>query len=190
MTNQFCPNVLSYNPKGIPSSMYVLLVVLKLGGFGLFLNIKYHKICYCLMSLIEVIHKKHHKYHHQYHHLAPSLIDFLFHFGRFLSLWPITSGVNKKPQSSFRFWRIFCSNVLFILLFPSGWVLLGQGTTRTPAFWGYPPPPHDYPYHWVILDPKSKENKVKLQIKKKRQNFNFFNIETNITRDTPSEVAW
>ena len=22
-------------------------------------------------------------------------------------------------------------------------------TTRTPAFWGYPPPPNDYPYHWV-----------------------------------------
>ena len=29
--------------------------------------------------------------------------------------------------------------------------------TRTPAFWGYPPPPHDYPYYWVILDPKSKK---------------------------------
>ena len=35
-------------------------------------------------------------------------------------------------------------------------------TTRTPAFWGYPPPPHDYPYHWVILDPKSKEDNVKV----------------------------
>ena len=35
-------------------------------------------------------------------------------------------------------------------------------TTRTPAFWGYLPPPHDYPYHWVILDPKSKEDKVKV----------------------------
>ena len=35
-------------------------------------------------------------------------------------------------------------------------------TTRTPAFWGYPPPPHDYPYHWVILDPKSEEDKVKV----------------------------
>ena len=34
--------------------------------------------------------------------------------------------------------------------------------TRTPAFWGYPLPPHDYPYHWVILDPKSKEDKVKV----------------------------
>ena len=51
--------------------------------------------------------------------------------------------------------------------------------TRTPAFWGYPPLPHDYPYHWVILDPKSKDDKVK-----------FLNFETGITRDTPSEVAW
>ena len=43
-------------------------------------------------------------------------------------------------------------------------------TTRTPAFWGYPPPPHDYPYYWpvdfesqvhtidqFISDPKSKQ---------------------------------
>ena len=35
-------------------------------------------------------------------------------------------------------------------------------TTRTPAFLGYPPPPHDYPFVWVILDPKSKEDKVKV----------------------------
>ena len=48
-------------------------------------------------------------------------------------------------------------------------------TTRTPVFWGYPTPPHDYPYYWpvhigsqaqttdqIILDPKSKQNKVKI----------------------------
>ena len=35
-------------------------------------------------------------------------------------------------------------------------------TTRTPAFWGYPPPPHDYPYYEFILDPKSNEDKVKV----------------------------
>ena len=29
-------------------------------------------------------------------------------------------------------------------------------TTRTPAFWGYPQPSHDYPHYWVMLDPKSK----------------------------------
>ena len=36
-------------------------------------------------------------------------------------------------------------------------------TTRMPVFWGYPQPPHDYPYmyYWFILDPKSKS---KLQI--------------------------
>ena len=44
-------------------------------------------------------------------------------------------------------------------------------TTRTPAFWGYPPPPHDYPYHWVILDPKSKEDKVKVTNLKKSPKF-------------------
>ena len=33
--------------------------------------------------------------------------------------------------------------------------------TRTPAFWGYPPLPLDYPYYWFILDPKSKQDKAK-----------------------------
>ena len=23
-------------------------------------------------------------------------------------------------------------------------------TTRMPVFWGYPPPPHDYPYYWSV----------------------------------------
>ena len=47
-------------------------------------------------------------------------------------------------------------------------------TTRTPAFWGYPPPPHDYPYHWVILDPKSKEDKVKVTNLKNSPKFKMF----------------
>ena len=34
-------------------------------------------------------------------------------------------------------------------------------TTRTPAFWAYPPLPCDNPYYWFILDPKSKQNQVK-----------------------------
>ena len=45
-------------------------------------------------------------------------------------------------------------------------ILLTRTITRMPAFWGYPPPPppppHDYPYYRVILDPKSKEDKVKV----------------------------
>ena len=47
-------------------------------------------------------------------------------------------------------------------------------TTRTPAFWGYPPPPHDYLYHWVILDPKSKEDKFKVTNLKKSPKFQIF----------------
>ena len=47
-------------------------------------------------------------------------------------------------------------------------------TTRTPAFWGYPPLPNDYPYHWVILDPKSKEDKVKVTNFKNSPKFQFF----------------
>ena len=35
-------------------------------------------------------------------------------------------------------------------------------TTRMPAFWGYPPPPNDYPFYWFTLDPKS--NLPKFQI--------------------------
>ena len=46
--------------------------------------------------------------------------------------------------------------------------------TRTPAFWGYPLPPHDYPYHWVILDLKSKENKVKVTNLKNSPKFQIF----------------
>ena len=40
--------------------------------------------------------------------------------------------------------------------------LLLTRTTRTPVFWGHPLLPHDHPYHWVLLDPKSKEDKVKV----------------------------
>ena len=43
-------------------------------------------------------------------------------------------------------------------------ILIHTRTTRTPAIWRYPPPPHDYPYLWVILDPKWKEDKVKVTI--------------------------
>ena len=37
-------------------------------------------------------------------------------------------------------------------------------TTRTPAFWGYPPPPHDYPHYWIMLGPKSKQDRMTLNI--------------------------
>ena len=47
-------------------------------------------------------------------------------------------------------------------------------TTRTPAFWGYPSRPHDYPFYWVILDPKSKEDKVKITNLKNSPKFHIF----------------
>ena len=47
-------------------------------------------------------------------------------------------------------------------------------TTRTPAFREYPQQPHDYPYYWVILDPKSKEDKVKVTNLKNLPKFHIF----------------
>ena len=43
-----------------------------------------------------------------------------------------------------------------------------------------------------ILDPKSKEDKVKVTNLKNSPKFRFFflNFEMGITLDTPSEVAW
>ena len=58
-------------------------------------------------------------------------------------------------------------------------------TTRTPAFWRYPSPPNDYPYHWVILDPKSKEDKVKVTNLKNLQKFQIFQCwNGHYTQDT------
>ena len=37
-----------------------------------------------------------------------------------------------------------------------------------------PPPPQDYPYYWVLLDPKSKEDKVKVTNLKNSPKFQFF----------------
>ena len=52
-------------------------------------------------------------------------------------------------------------------------------TTRTPAFWGYSPLPHDYPYYWFILDPKSKEEKVKVTNLKNLPKLNFLRFRNN-----------
>ena len=58
--------------------------------------------------------------------------------------------------------------------------------TRTPpAFWGCPPPPHDYPFYWVILDPKSKEDKVKVTNFKNSPKFQIFELwNKHYTRQT------
>ena len=70
-------------------------------------------------------------------------------------------------------------------------------TTRTPAFWGYPTPPHDYPYYWpvhfesqvhtidqFISDPKSKQGESR-KIRKICKKFKFYNFVINLTFDTP-----
>ena len=61
------------------------------------------------------------------------------------------------------------------------WITMATSTTRTPAFWGYIPPPppppplpNDYPYHWVILDPKSNEDKVRVTNFKNSPKFQIF----------------
>ena len=41
--------------------------------------------------------------------------------------------------------------------------LIRTRTTRTPALWGQPQPPHDYPHYWVMLDPKSKLGRMTLK---------------------------
>ena len=66
------------------------------------------------------------------------------------------------------------TSVLMILENGKNNSLEETGRTRMPAFWGYPPPPHDYPYHWVILDPKSKEDKVKVTNLKNLPKFQIF----------------
>ena len=56
-----------------------------------------------------------------------------------------------------------------------------------------PPPPPPPPWLPILLshiDPKSKEDKVKVANLKNSPIFQFFNFETSITREAPSQVAW
>ena len=41
-------------------------------------------------------------------------------------------------------------------------------TTRTPAFWGYPPPPHDYPHYWI---PSQKNYRSRTEMLQSRHDF-------------------
>ena len=70
--------------------------------------------------------------------------------------------------------QYICHYVSVIRNMHSRYISVATRTTRTPAFWGYPPPPHDYPYHWVILNPKSKEDKVKVSNLKNSLKFQIF----------------
>ena len=46
---------------------------------------------------------------------------------------------------------------------------------------------HTIESYWI---PSQKMTKSKLQTLKIRQNFKFLNFETDVIRNTPSEVAW
>ena len=102
------------------------------------------------------------------------------------------------PKSNFKyckatvcnsFWPaiMFCTMWCFSILvwqFSTQSLLETTRTTRTPAFWGYPPPPHDYPYYWFILNPKSKQDKVKITIWRICPNFKLFNFDKKTLHTT------
>ena len=104
----------------------------------------------------------------------------------------LTHHISWKPSASKTanwangFMVMFSSKFYIICFEKCKIVKVGQTrTTRMPAFWGYPTPPHDYPYHWVILDPKSKENKVKVTNLKNSSKFQIFEYRNgHYTRHT------
>ena len=59
-----------------------------------------------------------------------------------------------------------------------------------PTLWGYPLAPHDYPYFCVILDPKSKQDKVEVANLKDLPKVEIWIFKKSFACDTPSEVAW
>ena len=88
----------------------------------------------------------------------------------------------------------------FIIYIPhiiAALLLIKTRTTRTPAFWGYPLWPHDYPYYWpvhfesqvhttdqFISDPKSKQG----ESRKISEKLKFYNFVINLTRDTMAVI--
>ena len=57
-------------------------------------------------------------------------------------------------------------------------------TTRMPAFWEYPPPPHDYPYYSFISDSKSKQDKVKVTNLKNLPKIQILELKKNYMQPT------
>ena len=62
--------------------------------------------------------------------------------------------------------------------------------TRTPAFWGYPSPPHDYPYYWPVHIRSQVKPRQSYKFKEFAKTSKFWILEKVFTCDTPSEVAW
>ena len=96
---------------------------------------------------------------------------------------PIKSGVHFTKELSSQ--SKYCKNICGCYVK----ITNSKRATRMPAFWGYPPPPHDYPYYWFILDSKSKQDKVtNLKNLPKIQILEF--CKKTFTHNTSSEVAW
>ena len=74
------------------------------------------------------------------------------------TLWDIVRQVkcHQCDKSKFAHTLIIITKIVIMI------TLIIIRTIRTLAFWEYPPPPHDYPYYWFILDPKSNQDKVKI----------------------------
>ena len=92
--------------------------------------------------------------------------------GQNMNLWP---GIYLINRSEPEMWFLIKSKMTIIVMQHSitdnPRFQIRTWTTRTPAFWGYPLLRHDYPYHWVILDPKSKEGSYKFKEFAKLSNF-------------------
>ena len=95
---------------------------------------------------------------------APLLSNIKLYASFHQHMW-IQTGVTVRKRLS---WVMTSVTLTFDLWpWPFAWTLrrsLVTRATRTPAFWGYPPPPHDYPHYWVMLDPKSKLGRMTLKI--------------------------
>ena len=112
----------------------------------------------------------------------------------YYNTWHISSEV-CFVQYCFRYISTYHRVLVFDLKIFLSHKMLETRTTRAPAFWGYPPPPHDYPYHWVILDPKSKEDKVKVTNLKNAPKFQEMDPmsiveDTERTRFCPQTDKW
>ena len=132
-----------------------------------------------------------------------STAQHIISFCGFTSIYPTNAPRKHKYTPS---GNLYYLSILKVLFKPCKWqistnvefYLILTRTTRTPAFWRYPPPPHDYPYYWAvhfesqvhtidqfISDPKSKQGES-WKIRNTCDKLKFLNFVINLTRDTPS----
>ena len=73
--------------------------------------------------------------------------------------------IENEPVVSSNGKEVLTSLIIFHMLrLQSFGIPFQTRTTRTPAFWGYPPLPHDYLHYWIMLGPKSKQGRMTLKI--------------------------